>query len=364
MSHGPKRIALLLPDLEIGGAQRTMLTLAREMQRAGLLVDIVSLTAGGPLTDECPPGVRLLALRPAAIKGTALFLGAIKPLLGYLADARPDAMLSTITGCNLLACAAQRLDGSRCRLVLREAVSLRNTTALRRFVLRWLYPMADAFVALSESLADELRQLGLREVHVIPNPVDMERLQALASQPLPPQLDGRAFVACVGRLVEQKDHATALRAFAALPDTCGHVLAIAGDGPLRDSLHALSTSLGLGGRVAWLGEVKNPYPLIAGADALLLTSRWEGTPNVLLEAMALGTPIIATDGPGGVRELLECSTSHRLIADDGSRSESVGKVLDEVLGKHGRAALFVAPARQPAAVSNRYTDLLLDGSNP
>ncbi|MGY1410124.1 glycosyltransferase [Luteimonas sp. A611] len=355
------RIALLLPDLDVGGAQRTVLTLAREMHATGNAVDIISLTTGGPLADECPPGVRLVTLAPRGTDGAKLFAGSLAPLRNYLVRTRPDALLSTITGCNLLACVAHWFGGRGCRLVLREAVSLRNASGLRRRAVRWLYPRADAVVALSDSLADELRQLGLRpaDVHVIPNPVDGGRLRALAAQPLPAALQGRRFVACVGRLVEQKDPATALRAFATASNARDHVLAVAGDGPLRDALHALASQLGLDGRLAWLGEMRNPYPVMAGADALLLTSRWEGSPNVLLEAMALGTPIVATDCPGGVRELLrEVQGDVPNLPIPTDDVPAVAAALERVLASSARPASQVPSSRRPADVARLYLRLL------
>lgn len=356
-----QRIALLLPDLDVGGAQRTMLTLARELHSMGNAVDIISLTTGGPLVDECPPGVGLVALVPRGTDGASLFFGSFAPLRDYLVRNRPDAMLSTITGCNLLACVAHLFGARACRLVLREAVSLRNASGLRRRAVRWLYPRADAVVALSDSLADELRRLGLRptDIHVIPNPVDGNRLRALAAHPLPAALQGRRFVACIGRLVEQKDPATALRAFATASSARDHVLAVAGDGPLREALHALASELGLDGRIAWLGEMRNPYPVMAGAEALLLTSRWEGSPNVLLEAMALGTPIVATDCPGGVRELLREAQGEApgLVVPTGD-VPAAAAALGSVLATPVRPASQLPPSRRPEDVARLYLRLL------
>lgn len=361
MSAGKARIALLLPDLDIGGAQRALLVVARELLDAGYEVDIVSLTKGGKMAEECPPGARCRAFARTRLPGPLLFCVTIGPLLHYLSRERPQAVLSTITGCNLLACVAQALTWQRRRLVVREAVSLRNASRGRRWAVRWLYRSADEIVALSESLAGEMQALGLSSarIHVVPNPVDSTRIGELAKQPLPDMPAGKPFVACIGRLVEQKNHASALQAFAASGLRHSHVLAIAGEGPLREELYARALALGLQGSVAWLGEVRNPYPLIAHAEAVLLTSRWEGSPNVVLEAMALGTPVIATDVPGGVRELLAGASGHRLVPP--GNVQAIGNALESIVAEGGRVPVLAPAAREPARVAGLYLKLLIPG---
>jgi glycosyltransferase involved in cell wall biosynthesis len=358
MSEAAGPITLLLPDLDVGGAQRMMLTLAREFLAVGQQVDIVSLRAGGALTGESPVDARLITLARGNLSGLPLFCASVKPLVRYLSQVKPHAVLSTITGCNLLACIAHRLAGSPSRLVLREAVSIRNASTLRLSGVRWLYPSAHAVVALSGALAQELVTLGLSNVQAIPNPVDAARLAELSARPVSPALNGRRFVASVGRLAPQKDHATTLRAFAASRLRHSHLLAIAGDGPLRGVLQAQALELGLQDQVAWLGEVRNPYALIAGADALVLTSLWEGSPNVVLEAMALGTPVVATEALGGVRELLAGAPGHRLVP-----LGTIGAIASELeAAVHaGRVPVWVPEERYPARVALRYLELLTAG---
>jgi glycosyltransferase involved in cell wall biosynthesis len=154
---------------------------------------------------------------------------------------------------------------------------------------------------------------------VIPNPVDVEGVTEQAGRPapsLPPAVEGAAirFLA-VGRLEPQKDHATLLRAFALLRARgVDAALVLAGDGSRRAALAGLAAELGVADRVALVGFVDNPYPLYRWATALVLSSRFEGSPNVVLEALALGVPVVSTDCPHGPSEILTAPWLGRLVA--------------------------------------------------
>lgn len=315
MSIAPGRhVVLLLPELEAGGAQRVMLLLAREFAARGHRVDLVLLQATGPLLAEIPDNVRLvdLAARTHGLGQLGFTLSSIRRLGAWLRRERPDALLSTITGANLVAILARRAAGIPLRLAIREAVTLENhTSTVRRRAMRWLYPRADAVIALTEVMAAQLvRDLAVPSgrIHCIPNPVDAKRILARGSEPLAhPWLEDPNIkvVISAGRLIPQKDYTTLLRAFALLPPEVPTRLIIVGEGPERPRLEALATELGIGTRIHLPGFDANPWRWMARADLFVLSSLWEGHPNALLEALTLGLPAISTEYDPSVREMSE-----------------------------------------------------------
>lgn len=179
------------------------------------------------------------------------------------------------------------------------------------WLMRWVYPWADSVVAVSQGVADDLvRTLGIdaTRVKVIYNPVVDETLFDKAKQPLehPWFKQGEPpVVLAVGRLTEQKDFETLIRAFAVVRAKRVVRLLILGEGELRFQLETLVNQLGLKDDVALPGFVANPFGYMARASVFVLSSRWEGLPTVLLEAMACGAQVVSTDCPSGPREILE-----------------------------------------------------------
>lgn len=305
-------IGLFVPSLEPGGAERVMATLAGAFAERGCRVDLLLGVPSGPHLARIPSTVRVIDLKaPRA-------LGAVAPLRRYIGRERPEALLSTLTHANLAAVWARALSGHRPRLVLREAVSLtaidRARPDLRDRVLprmvRVSYPAADAIVAVSEGVARSVLQVtGLppERVTVIYNPaVDADVAQRCAAPIHHPWFSSAAppVILGVGRLTEQKDFATLLRAFARVRARTETRLVILGEGESRPALLALAGELGIAREVDLPGVVADPYPYLARAALFALPSAWEGLPNALIEALAAGCPVVSTDCPSGPREIL------------------------------------------------------------
>ncbi|HEV7123721.1 MAG TPA: glycosyltransferase [Rhodanobacter sp.] len=313
------RILLVLPSLERGGGERVLLQLARAFLAAGREVHLAVLRGGGPLRAFVPEGVTLheLVAPGSGSKGLALAWQAFPKLVSLMRAIRPDAVLSTMTGTNLLTVLACKRSYSRARLVVREASSLINARGFfKRKAMRWLYRRADMVVVVSSGVAQDLRSLGIPndQIRVIHNPVDPERLRYLAGAgPVLPNLDGAPYVIALGRLTEAKDHPTLLRAYAASKLRQSHRLVIVGEGEERANLERVIHELGIAERVLLAGPLDNPFRMLAGAALLVLPSRWEGYPNVLLEALALNVPVVATDCQHGPRELLDGGIYGRLV---------------------------------------------------
>ena len=308
MSH----IALILPDLVAGGAQRVMLMLAHEFVARGHRVDLVLLQAEGQLQSSVPQGVRLVDLRSRSrVLGSSIFaLRAIARLANWLRRERPDAVLSTVTGTNIATVLAWKLAATRPRLVLREVNALRNVNSrIRLWAMRLLYRRADAVVALSRPMERELADIvGVprKKLFCIPNPVDRDYILAQSRAAVEhPWLVPKdiPIIISVGRLVPAKDHATLLKAFELVVRERPARLLIVGDGPERNSIEVLIHELGVAACVALIGFDPNPWRWMARADLYVLSSLWEGSPNTLLEARVLGCRTLVTKYDDSVIDL-------------------------------------------------------------
>jgi glycosyltransferase involved in cell wall biosynthesis len=314
------RIALFLPLLAAGGAERATLALAAGLQGAGWPVELVLGRAAGPLLAEAPAGLPVVDL------GAARLLHALPGLVRHLRRTRPAVLLAALSHANILALLARALARVPTRVIVVEHSIFSVSQAgnpLRRarlmpLLVRRLYPRADAVVAVARGAADDLaRAAGLPagSVEVIPNPVVSPALLARACEPLDhPWLGaGLPLLLHVGRLEPVKDQALLIRAFAQLRRERPARLLILGEGSLRGELEALVRRLGLEADVALPGFAANPFAWMARADLLVLSSRWEGLPSVLIEALACGCPVVATDCAPGVGEILEGGRLGRMV---------------------------------------------------
>ncbi len=358
------RILLVLPSLERGGGERVLLQLARSFLAAGREVHIAALLGGGPLRSHVAEGVVLHELVDArdATKGLALARRAFPKLVSLLRAIKPHAVLSTMTGTNLLTVLACMRAHGRVLLVLREAASLVNTrSALKRQAIRLLYRRADGLIAVSTGIAQELSGLGLAEdrIHVIHNPVDVDRLRELAGVILPVEVrDKMPYVVSIGRLAEQKDQQILLRAYAASALRGSHYLIIVGEGDQRAMLERLAQTLGISDRVVLAGTLDNPYAVLASASLHVLSSRWEGYPNVLLEALVLGVPVVSTDCPFGPREMLDDGRYGRLVPM--RAPAALAHAMEEELARPSAGAESVVAAHDPRMIASLYL-AVLDG---
>lgn len=307
------RIAFFLPSLAGGGAERTILNLAAGFAERDLDVDLVLARAEGPYMTAVPAAVRTVDL---AAKRAAT---STMPLAGYLRRERPLVILSALWHANLVAMWARRMANVPTRVL----VSAQNTLSqgvgnsplararLTPFLLRRFQSWADGIVAVSGGVAEDLTgPIGLKQerIHVIYNPIITSDFLHAAQQPnshpwfgpgQPPVILG------VGRLTWEKDFPTFLRALRRVRDKSRVRGLILGEGPDRAQLEDLVRELGLEEDVQLPGFVENPGSFMARAGAFVLSSRSEGLPTVLVEALALGTPVVATDCRSGPREILK-----------------------------------------------------------
>lgn len=307
------RISVFLQDLAGGGAERVMVNLCGGLASAGMSVDLVLVRQEGPFLGDVSPAVRIVDL------GTRRVIRSIGPLARYLKRERPRAVLSALPHVNVAAILAVGLARTGTRVVITEHsypehARREQSLSLARFgfsLMPWLYRRADEIVAVSRGVADNLAdvaRLDRNRIRTIYNAVVNPGLESLAAQPVnhPWFEPGKPpVILAVGRLVEAKAFETLIKAFACLRRRRDARLVILGDGPQRPMLEASVHRLGLVAEVSLPGFQSNPYAWMSRAAVLALSSTREGLPTVLIEAMACGTPVVATDCKCGPAEVLE-----------------------------------------------------------
>lgn len=331
-------IALFLPSLHGGGAERVMLTLANAMSARGYAVDLVLGTADGAYLKDVSPTLRIIDLKCKRV------IRALVPLARYLRQQRPKAMLSALNHANIIAITANTFAGGKTRLVVSEhstiSVEASRARTLAAKVIYLLisktYRQADGVIAVSKNAAEDLQhfsRLPAGSVRAIYNPFDLGFIARQAERaPEHPWLaPGQPpLVIAIGRLTEPKDFPVLIRAFARVRAQRVARLLILGEGELRIELSALIAKVGLTNADVQLpGFVPNPFSYLARSSVFVLSSRWEGLPSVLIEAMACGTPVVSTDCPSGPREILEDGRWGPLVPP--GDVESLAQAIESVL---------------------------------
>lgn len=315
MLNPQPRIAVLASFSGTGGVERMLVNLLHGFVALGREVDLLTIRATSPYLNDLPAGVHRIDL------GSRHSLTAVGALARRLRSEPPAVLLAAKDRAGRAAVRARRRAGTGTPIVMRLGTNLAAALSGRHPLQRWLRTSAvrrgwrhiDHIVAVSEGVAADTAGIAgypRGRISVIRNPVVTPALRVRAAEPCPhPWLTAGAqatapVILGAGRLERQKDFPTLLRAFAALRAERAVRLVILGEGAWREQLTDLAAALGVAADVDLPGFAANPYPYLASASVFALSSAWEGSPNVLTEAMALGTPVVATDCPSGPREIL------------------------------------------------------------
>lgn len=316
-----------------------MVTLANAIAARGFKVDLVLVAAQGPYLKDVSESVRVVDLQAGRV------IKALLPLARYLRRERPAAMLSAMGHANVVALMARKLARVPVRVVVSErglisgehAIAQGAAAHLNYQLIRMLYPGADGICTVSQAASQDLAafaRLPLHRVQTIYNPFDLPSIAQHAARPMehPWLQPGQPpVVLAIGRLNEAKDFSVLISAFARLIQQRPARLVILGEGELRPALEAQLVQLGLDSDAAQLpGFVSNPYAWLARSALFVLSSRREGLPGALIEAMACGKPVISTNCLSGPDEILEGGRWGCLVpvGDANALAQAMAEVLD------------------------------------
>jgi len=306
-------LAVFVASLFHGGVGKMRVHLVNEFARRGVKVDLLLADRDSPYLDRVDPDIRIVDI------GTSNAITGVPSLALYLWRTKPRILLTQRVRVNVLGLRARALARAATRSFVtvntnmtRELEALRPEKRARHLALMKKYfPRNDGVIAVSRGVAEDLAQLlgwSADRIQVAPNPTVTPEVLELAAEPLdhPWFVDRTSPVILgMGRLEPQKDFPTLLRAFAIVHAKRPCRLVILGEGKQRDALTHLANELGVADAVQMPGFMTNPYSYLQRADLFVLSSAWEGSPNSLTEALALGTPLVSTDCPNGPREILE-----------------------------------------------------------
>jgi glycosyltransferase involved in cell wall biosynthesis len=313
------RVAFVLPSYDLGGAQRVLLTLLNNIDNRAIDPILIVFDGRGALAELAPDWV------PVHNLGRPRLRQALPSLLWTLRRIAPDVVFSTFGYVNIALLAMRPLLQGRPRIVIREPNTPSQSIPDLRYArllqigYKMLYPRAETVICQSKLMVDEfVLDFGIprERLKLLYNPVDVTMVRGSMGQAVREPGPGRRFVA-IGSLTWQKGFDRLLDMMVDMP-TDTHVT-ILGEGRERAALERRRAELGLESRVQMPGETNNPWSACAGADALLLPSRWEGMPNVALEALACGTPVISTPEAGGITDVASLSINGAVTLAEAGR---------------------------------------------
>jgi len=356
-------ISFFISSMGDGGAQRTIANLTAGFAKRDYTVDLLLLSKTGPYLRDIPEAVRIFEL------ATNRAITSVPFLAYYLRRASPDIFFSTMEHLNIVTLMASIISNTQTNIIIR-ASNVRTVSSdkgvkpcVQNLLARELYPYASELIALSEYVRGDVARnydIDPNLITVIYNPVNIRNIQEMAKE----SLDGAVFgdssdvIITVGRLSKQKDISTILRAFAQISDSRDIELIILGKGNEEEKLNRLAQDLGIMGEVHFLGFVDNPFKYMSMADVFVLSSRWEGFGNVLVEAMACGTPVVSTDCPGGPSEILSNGKYGELVPVGDSKA--LARAIERTLTSPPDDSLLIRRAGDfdSDRITSKYEELL------
>jgi glycosyltransferase involved in cell wall biosynthesis len=325
-----KKITFFIPSLEGGGAEKVFVNLVNYISSKDYQVDLILVNKKGEYCDQVSKNVRVIDLE--------LFRSwkSIFPLIHYLKKEKPRVLISSLDHVNIIAIIAKKLARVQSRVIIRQANYFSASASRKiRSLANIFYKKADRIIAVSKGVKSDLIQnLKIKEskIETVYNPINVEGISKKSEEKVVSDFidNDSKIILAVGSFEKQKNFSGLIRAFEILSKKRPDIkLVILGEGSLRLDLESLVEELSLGDKVLLPGFVDNPYKYMKRADVFVLSSINEGLPNVILEAMACGTPIVSTNCPSGPKEILKGGEYGILV--DLDNPDSLAKAIDKTL---------------------------------
>lgn len=338
------KIAFFLPTLEGGGAERNVVNLLNNLDREKYDLSLVLGKRQGVFLNKIPRYVSLVDFGLKSSYSLGLFL----KLIRYFQKENNDLFVSAFPRFNIINLLAKIFSRSKIKIIITEHTTLSFLPFTARllshrlfarfpfpYLIKSIYPQADAIICVSRGIASDLSKIihCPEKIKVIYNPITEGRIKELAKEPVnhPWFINSRVpIILAVGRLAKTKDYPSLLRAFKMVLAEKPARLVILGEGSEKNKLEKLARKLGLSKNITFLGFQQNIYKYIKRASIFVLSSFQEGFGNVIVEAMACGTPVVSTDCPSGPREIIRHGENGFLVpvADEEILASTILKVLD------------------------------------
>jgi glycosyltransferase involved in cell wall biosynthesis len=308
MKDNRVKIVFVLPALTAGGAERVLITLMNTLDRSRFDPEFITVSEQGPMRSIIDPAIPFHSLKSKRV------LTSLPKLARKLRELKPDIVVATMAHMNFGVLLLKPFF-PKTRFIVREAIvpsfiigQYPPLAPFLRLAYKILYPLADRVVSPAQAIIDEfasMLRMKCDNHSLLRNPVDLTRIRKSENDPidnLPSRKDTVHFIAA-GRLHAQKGFDRLIEKLPAMKLPYDWKLTILGEGPERAALEHLIAENNLTEKIFLPGLTDNPWPQFAAADCFLMPSRWEGLPNVALESLACGTPVIATAESGGIAEI-------------------------------------------------------------
>lgn len=330
-----RKLAVIVPSLNGGGAEKVMVNVIRNLDKSKFDVRLILIKKEGPYIKLIPDDIMAVDLKSDRVRYSIIKL--VKELNSF----KPDVILSTLGHLNLALLGIRPLLKGNPKIIVREAntpsKSILKRKKLFSHLYRYLYPRADLIIAQCKDMKNDIIEsfkIDEKKIRYIYNPIDIEKIRE-SMECENPYDENAVNILSVGRLTSQKGFDILIDALKTVAKKIPNVhLTILGEGSLKNELQEHAEKLGIKEKISFIGFVDNPYPYYYFAETYVLSSRWEGFPNTLLEALACGTKVVATNCKSGPREILE-ENKYGILVKEGN-VESLAKGIIQALSEENK----------------------------
>jgi glycosyltransferase involved in cell wall biosynthesis len=295
-----KKILFILPSCRGGGAEKVTIQLLQNLDRKKFQLKLALLQYTGEFIAEIPNDVRVIDLKIRHARYS------IFKLYRLIQTEQPDIVFSTLTHLNIVLCILAFI--IKTKIIIRESniISSLITSNIQKILYKIVIRNADTIVAQSEDMKEDLIKnfaVNSKKIVLINNPVNIDLILKKAEEQIDTFFANKKLLVSVGRLSYQKGFDLLIESFSKISNH-NYYLVIIGQGIEEEKLRKMAKDADIENIVIFTGFQKNPYKYIAKSDFLISSSRFEGFPNVVIEALACGTPVIANRYKGGINEII------------------------------------------------------------